>query len=139
MLFVITNSKSKRLKTLVWTRLTSFYQEYEVFKEDLTQPFLIKNSLQEGELMKAYNRMKEVVKASHILLQFPPNASQADTISVLRMAQKLKADAETEQTSTNWRSNILMIHLQGTIKEAWVISLHLQMVSPFEDAAYGLK
>lgn len=44
--------------------------------------------------MKAYNRMKDVVKASHILLQFPNNSSREDTIAVFRMAQKLKAEAE---------------------------------------------
>jgi peptidyl-prolyl cis-trans isomerase SurA len=139
MLFVNYKLKVKEAENLGLDKTDDFYQEYEVFKEDLTQPFLIKNSLQEGELMKAYNRMKEVVKASHILLQFPPNASQADTISVLRMAQKLKNDAENGSDFNELAFEHSDDPSARDNKGSLGYFTALQMVSPFEDAAYGLE
>ena len=88
-LFVNFKLKVKEAENEGLAEVDEFQKEFSMFKEDLIRPFLIKNSLQEGELMKAYNRMQEVVKASHILLQFPSNASEADSIAVFRMAQKL--------------------------------------------------
>lgn len=139
MLFVNYKLKVKEAENLGLDKTDEFYKEYEVFKEDLTQPFLIKNSLQEGELMKAYSRMKEVIKASHILLQFPPNASQADTISVLRMAQKLKTDAENgadfNELAFEHSDDPSAKENKGSLGHFTA----LQMVSPFEDAAFGLE
>jgi peptidyl-prolyl cis-trans isomerase SurA len=139
MLFVNYKLKVKEAENLGLDKTDEFYQEYEVFKEDLTQPFLIKNSLQEGELMKAYSRMKEVVKASHILLQFPPNASQADTISVLRMAQKLKNDAENGADFNELAFEHSDDPSARDNKGSLGYFTALQMVSPFEDAAFSLQ
>ncbi|WP_228780165.1 peptidylprolyl isomerase [Aquiflexum lacus] len=138
-LFVNYKLKVKEAENLGLDKTDEFYQEYEVFKEDLTQPFLIKNSLQEGELMKAYSRMKEVIKASHILLQFPPNASQADTISVLRMAQKLKADAEKGADFNELAFEHSDDPSAKDNKGSLGYFTALQMVSTFEDAAFGLE
>jgi peptidyl-prolyl cis-trans isomerase SurA len=139
MLFVNYKLKVKEAENLGLDKTEEFFQEYEVFKEDLTQPFLIKNSLQEGELMKAYSRMKEVIKASHILLQFPPNASQADTISVLRMAQKLKNDAENGADFNELAFEHSDDPSARDNKGSLGYFTSLQMVSPFEDAAFGLE
>ena len=120
-------------------KVEEFNREFEIFKQDLIKPFLIKNSLQEGELMKAYNRMKEVVKASHILLQFPANASKEDTIAVFRMAQKLKTEAENGADF----NELALEHSDDPSARENKGSLGyftaLQMVHQFEDAAYSLQ
>lgn len=138
-LFVNYKLKVKEAESMGLDQTDEFVKEYEMFKDDLTQPFLIKNSLQEGELMKAYNRMKEVIRASHILLQFPPNASQADTISVLRMAQKLKADAEQGADFNELAFEHSDDPSAKNNKGSLGYFTALQMVSTFEDAAYGLQ
>jgi peptidyl-prolyl cis-trans isomerase SurA len=138
-LFINYKLKVKEAESLGLDKTEEFEREYEVFKDDLTQPYLIKNSLQEGELMKAYSRMKEVVKASHILLQFPPNASQEDTISVLRMALKLKEEAENgadfNQLAFEHSDDPSAKDNKGNLGYFSA----LQMVSAFEDAAYAMK
>lgn len=138
-LFINYKLKVKEAESLGLDKSEEFAREFEVFKDDLTQPFLIKNSLQEGELMKAYNRMKEVVKASHILLQFPPNSSQADTISVLRMALKLKEEAEKgadfNQLAFEHSDDPSAKENKGNLGYFSA----LQMVSSFEDAAYSMQ
>lgn len=138
-LFVNYKLKVKEAESLGLDTLEEFRREYDVFKEDLIKPYLIKNTLQEGELMKAYNRMKEVVKASHILLQFPANSSQEDSIAVFRMAQKLKEEAET---GTDF-NDLAYEHSDDPSAKENRGSLGnftaLQMVHQFEDAVYNLN
>ncbi|MCS4433670.1 peptidylprolyl isomerase [Aquiflexum gelatinilyticum] len=138
-LFINYKLKVKEAESMGLDKTEEFSREFEVFKDDLTQPFLIKNSLQEGELMKAYNRMKEVVKASHILLQFPPNASQADTISVLRMALKLKEEAENGADFNELAFEHSDDPSAKDNKGNLGYFTALQMVSSFEDAAYSMQ
>ncbi len=138
-LFVNYKLKVKEAENLGLDTLEEFRREYDIFKEDLIKPYLIKNTLQEGELMKAYNRMKEVVKASHILLQFPVNAGQEDSIAVFRMAQKLKAEAEAGADF----NELAYEHSQDPSARENRGSLGnftaLQMVHQFEDAVYNLN
>ncbi|WP_106568086.1 peptidylprolyl isomerase [Cecembia rubra] len=137
-LFINYKLKVKEAENLGLDTLEEFRREFEVFKDDLIQPFLIKNSLQQGELMKAYNRMKEVVKASHILLQFPNNPSREDTIAVYRMAQKLKAEAESgadfNELALEYSDDPSAKENKGNLGYFTA----LQMVHQFEDAAYAL-
>ncbi len=137
-LFINYKLKVKEAENMGLDTLEEFRREFEVFKEDLIQPYLIKNSLQQGELIKAYNRMKEVVKASHILLQFPNNASREDTVAVFRMAQKLKEEAEAGADF----NQLALEHSEDPSAKDNKGSLGyftaLQMVHQFEDAAFGL-
>lgn len=138
-LFINYKLKVKEAENMGLDTLEEFRREFEIFKEDLIKPFLIKNSLQEGELMKAYNRMKEVVKASHILLQFPNNASREDTIAVFRMAQKLKTEAESgsdfNELAEKYSDDPSAKDNRGSLGYFSA----LQMVHQFEDAAYSLQ
>jgi peptidyl-prolyl cis-trans isomerase SurA len=116
-----------------------FLREFESFKENLKAPYLIKNSLEEGELRKAYSRMQEVVRASHILIQFPPGASQEDSVSVLKMALKVKSEVENggdfNLLALEYSDDPSARQNQGDL--GYFTSL--QMVQPFEDAAYNMK
>jgi peptidyl-prolyl cis-trans isomerase SurA len=138
-LFINYKLKVKEAENMGLDTLEEFRREFEIFKEDLIKPYLIKNSLQEGELMKAYNRMKEVVKASHILIQFPNNSTREDTIAVFRMAQKLKADAEAgadfNQLAEEYSDDPSAKDNRGSLGYFTA----LQMVYQFEDAAYALQ
>lgn len=138
-LFINFKLKVKEAENMGLDTLEEFRREFEIFKEDLIKPFLIKNSLQEGELMKAYNRMQEVVKASHILIQFPNNAGREDTIAVFRMAQKLKEEAEAgadfNELAYEHSDDPSAKDNRGSLGYFTA----LQMVHQFEDAAFGLQ
>jgi peptidyl-prolyl cis-trans isomerase SurA len=138
-LFINYKLKVKEAENMGLDTLEEFRREFEIFKEDLIKPFLIKNSLQEGELMKAYNRMKEVVKASHILLQFPNNSSREDTIAVFRMAQKLKTEAESGSDFNELAEKYSDDPSAKDNKGSLGYFTALQMVHQFEDAAYSLQ
>ena len=138
-LFVNYKLKVKEAENLGLDTLEEFRREFEIFKEDLIKPFLIKNSLQEGELIKAYNRMKEVVKASHILLQFPNNSSREDTIAVFTMAQKIKSEAEAGSDFNELAEKYSDDPSAQDNKGSLGFFTALQMVHQFEDAAYSLQ
>lgn len=138
-LFVNFKLKVKEAENRGLDQTEEFEREFSMFKEDLIRPFLIKNSLQEGELMKAYNRMQEIVKASHILLQFPANASREDTIAVFRMAQKLKTQSEEgadfNELALEYSDDPSAQENKGSLGYFTA----LQMVHQFEDAAFGIE
>jgi peptidyl-prolyl cis-trans isomerase SurA len=138
-LFVNYKLKVKEAEELGLDKTEEFNREFSSFKETLIAPFLIKNSLEEGELRKTYARMQEVIRASHILFQFPPNASAEDSMIVLRMALKVKSEIENG-------GNINELALQysddpsaKTNRGDLGFFTSLQMVQPFEDAVYNLQ
>jgi peptidyl-prolyl cis-trans isomerase SurA len=138
-LFVNYKLKVREAEKLGLDQTKEFESEFQSFKETLIHPFLIKNSLEEGELRKAYSRMQEVVRASHILFQFPPNASTEDSMIVLKMALKVRAEIENG-------GNINELAVQYSDDPSAKVNkgdlgyfTGLQMVQPFEDAAFSLQ
>lgn len=117
----------------------AFQQEFDSFKETLKKPFLIKHSLEEGELRKAYSRMQEIIRASHILLRFPPKSSAEDSLAVLRMALKLKQDIDQgvpiEKLAIEYSEDPSVAKNNGDLGYFSA----LQMIQTFEDAAYLLQ
>lgn len=115
-----------------------FFLEFASFKETLIVPFLIKNSLEEGELRKVYSRLQEVVRASHILFQFPANATQADSIAVLTQVLKVKTALENGD-------DFGALALENSDDPSAKINkgdlgyfTGLQMIPQFEEAAFSL-
>src|SRR5690606_16223959 len=116
-----------------------FKNEFKIINEDIKKPYLIKNSIQEGELRKAYSRMQEIVKASHILIQFPQNAGQADSLAVFRMVNNLKEKAENGADFNELAYEFSDDPSAKSNKGDLGYFTALQMVQPFEDAAFGLS
>lgn len=115
-----------------------FRREFASFKESLIAPFLIKNSVQEGELRKVYGRMQEMVRASHILFQFPPSASTEDSLTVLKMALKVKAEIENGGDINSLAVAYSDDPSAKINKGDLGYFTSLQMVPQFEEAAFGL-
>lgn len=116
-----------------------FKLEFESFQENLKAPFLIKNSLEEGELRKAYARLQEVIRASHILIQFPQNATSNDSLIVLKMALKVKSELESGKDFSTLAIDYSDDPSAKQNKGDLGYFTALQMVQPFEDAAYTMK
>jgi peptidyl-prolyl cis-trans isomerase SurA len=115
-----------------------FNLEFSSIKESLVAPFLIKNSIEEGEVKKVYARLQEIVRARHILFQFPPNPSNEDSIAVLKMALKVKADLENggdfSASALTYSDDPSAKVNKGDLG----YFTGLQMVQQFEEAAYTL-
>lgn len=116
-----------------------FLREFESFRENIKAPFLIRNSLEEGELRKAYSRMQVIIRASHILLQFPPNATKEDSLIVLRMALKIEDEIKNGGSINELAEEYSDDPSAQVNKGDLGYFTALQMVQPFEDAAYSLQ
>lgn len=138
-LFIKYKLKVREAESLGLDQSTEFSREFDSFKETLIYPYLIKNSLEEGELRKAYSRMQEVIRASHILFQFPPNASSEDSLIVLKMALKVRGEIENggniNELAVQYSDDPSAKANKGDL--GYFTSL--QMVQPFEDAAFSLQ
>jgi len=137
-LFINFKLKVREAETQKLDETEDFHREFESFKQNLIAPFLIRNSLEEGELRKSYSRMQEAIRASHILLQFPQDATKSDSMAVLKMALSLKKEVENG-------ANINTLAVEYSDDPSAEINkgdlgffTALQMLQPFEDAAYTL-
>jgi peptidyl-prolyl cis-trans isomerase SurA len=119
-------------------QLEEFNLEFSSIKESLIAPYLIKNSIEEGEVKKVYARLQEIVRAKHILFQFPPNPKKEDSIAVLQLALKVKAELENGGDFSALAANYSDDPSAKVNKGDLGYFTGLQMVQQFEEAAYTL-
>ncbi len=67
-----------------------FIQEYEGYRKQLAQPYLVDQKLQEQMILEAYERSQWMIKASHILVNCSPDASPEDTLKAYSKALELR-------------------------------------------------
>ena len=119
-------------------QLEEFNLEFSSVKESLIAPYLIKNSIEEGEVKKVYARLQEIVRAKHILFQFPSNPKKEDSLAVLQMALKVKAELENGADFGALALNYSDDPSAKMNKGDLGYFTGLQMVQQFEEAAYTL-
>ena len=83
-------------KLKVWIRSPLLMQNYKKYRKQLTKPYLTDLSVDEDLTKEAYDRLKEEVEVSHILLSNQPNPKQAELLadSIIK-ALKNNADFAT--------------------------------------------
>lgn len=116
----------------------SFINELAGYRSQLTKPYLTDAKVDEQVLQEAYDRMKEDVEVSHILIRIPQSAAPVDTLAAWKkinaiakrlekedFAKVAKATSEDESAEQNG----------GYI--GWISSF--RTVYPFETMAYNTK
>lgn len=117
----------------------AFRKEFATYRAELRKPYAPNNNILENLAQQAYERMKIEIRASHLLLSVKPDADPADTLAVWKRIMGLrdriiagedfaalaKANSEDPTARTN----------AGDLGYFTV----MQMVYPFEEAAYSLK
>lgn len=138
-LFLNFKLKVTEAEALGYHQTQEFEIEFGTFREDIRKPYLLENEVQEGELQRAYSRLQEIVKASHILLSFPSNASLDDSIAVLRMAEKIQSQAKNGADFGKLATEHSQDPSASVNNGALGYFTAMQMVYPFEAAAYDLR
>jgi peptidyl-prolyl cis-trans isomerase SurA len=117
----------------------AFTDELSGYRKQLAQPYLSDKDVSDNLLKEAYNRMKTDVRASHILIKLAPDALPKDTIEAYTKATKVReeilkggdfaaiAKAKSDDPSAKENSGDLGYFTS------------MQMVYPFETAAFSLK
>jgi len=68
-----------------------FYNEYSKYLKMLTDPYLSDSEADSSLLRETYNRMKEEVRSSHILVKVPEDAPPADTLAAYKRAMRIRS------------------------------------------------
>lgn len=114
----------------------SFKKELEGYKKQLAKPYLTDKSVTEKLVKEAYERMKEEVSASHILIKCDAKADPKDTLAAFNKAMDIRkkilagedfsklAKEKSEDPSAKFNDGNLGYFTS------------MQMVYPFEDVAY---
>ena len=135
-LFINFKLKVEEAKTQGIDTTKSFITELAGYRSQLTKPYLTDSKVDEALLHEAYDRSKEDVDVSHILIRIPQNATPADTLKAFneinaiwkrvqkedfaKVAKEVSQDQSAEQNS-------------GHI--GWVSAF--RTVYPFETMAYN--
>ncbi|MGD1894784.1 MAG: peptidylprolyl isomerase, partial [Cyclobacteriaceae bacterium] len=117
----------------------SFQQELAQYREQLAKPYLIENRVTEQLIEDTYERMKQEVRASHILIEVPEDASPSDTLKAYQLADSLRTLAlngtSFSMLAEQYSSDPSAAANGGDLNYFSA----LQMVYPFEKAAYNTE
>lgn len=138
-LFINFKLKVEEARTRGLDTTKAFIKEFNNYKEELRRPYLPEGKMLDSLVLLTYNRLKEEVKASHILINVTPEAAPQDTLKAYNLITELKARvkagenfgtlAETYSEDPSARMN----------KGSLGYFTAMQMVYPFESAAYSGK
>lgn len=132
--------KVAEAEALGYDTIPALQKELNGYKEQLARPYLVDSSKNKELVEEAYQRMKEEVHASHILVKVEENASPEDTLKAYKKIMALKKRIEDGEDFGKVAAN-------GGSEDPSAVKnkgdlgyfTAFQMVYPFESAAYNTK
>lgn len=116
--------------------VSAFVREYNGYREELRKPYLPDAKLIDSLVLITYNRLKEEVRAAHILLNLKADATPEDTTVVYNQALELRKRILSGEDF----SKVAAVYSQepnaAMTKGDLGYFTALQMVFPFEQAAF---
>lgn len=114
----------------------AFLREFNQYKDELRKPYLPGNGLTDSLAKMAYERMKEEVRASHILVLVGPDASPSDTLRaynrIVELRKRVTSGEPFEKVASEASEDQSARVNHGDLGYFSA----LQMVYPFENMAY---
>jgi peptidyl-prolyl cis-trans isomerase SurA len=114
----------------------AFKAELEGYKQQLAQPYLTEKSVTDQLVREAYARMQQEINASHILINVAADAEPKDTLAaynrIVALRQRALAGENFEKLASTYSEDPSARDNNGNLGYFTA----LQMVYPFEDAAY---
>lgn len=117
---------------------SAFRKEFKSYRDELMKPYLGDQDVLNRLTQEAYQRLKEEVKASHILIGVAPDAAPADTLKAFNKALGIRArilGGEGFDNVARLESDDPSAKTNGGSLGYFTA---LQMVYPFEQAAYSI-
>lgn len=136
-LFINFKLKVKEAEHLGMDTVWAFVRELAGYRDQLARPYLTDAEQNEALTREAYERLKEEIKASHILIEVAPGASPADTLRAWKKITNIRRQAENgKDFATLAMENSSDPSVKDNGGDLGYFSA-LQMVYPFENAAYN--
>jgi peptidyl-prolyl cis-trans isomerase SurA len=138
-LFIDYKLKVKEAKRLGYDTIPRLVKELAQYRTQLSQPYMIDKAKNEALVVEAYDRTKNELRASHILIRVPETASPADTLKayneVIALRDRVVAGEDfSAVASGRGGSQDPSVKVNGGDLGYFTA---LQMVYPFEDAAFN--
>ena len=129
--------KVREAEKLGYDTTVEFKREFEDYKKQLAEPYLTEKSVSDKLVKEAYERTKQEVNASHILVSVAADASPDDTLAALNKINKYRemivdGGADFSDIAKRFSEDPSAKNNGGNLGYFTA----LQMVYPFENAAY---
>ncbi len=138
-LYIKFKLKVREAEDLGYDTLPKFIKELEGYRKQLAQPYLTDKDVTEGLIKEAYERMKQDVKASHILVQVGENAAEEEVKAaynkVMKAKKRILAGEDFVKVAKEVSEDPSVKKNGGDL--GYFSALH--MVYPFESAAFNTK
>jgi len=137
-LYVKFKRKVMDAESLGMDTVAAFKLELEGYRKQLAQPYLVEKNVLDTLIKEAYERSKIQIKASHLLLTIPPDATPADTLMIYQkiMAIRdsiLKMNYRFEDMAVRHSQDPSVTQNRGDLGYFSAFN----MVFPFEQAAFS--
>jgi peptidyl-prolyl cis-trans isomerase SurA len=135
--------KVKEAEAMHLDTITSLKTELEGYRKQLAKSYLTDKEITDKLIQEAYDRSKEEVNVSHILIGCDENANPADTLAAYKKALEFRARLEkgedfaklAREAADKYKGDPSAKDNGGKI--GWFTVF--QTVYPFESAAYSMK
>jgi peptidyl-prolyl cis-trans isomerase SurA len=140
-LFVNFKLKVKEAEELGLDTVKSFKEELAGYRKQLAQPYLTDKDVNEKLLKETYDRMQEDVHASHILVKVTENALPKDTLEAYNKILKIRSRVMKGEDFNKVAAEKGISDDPSSKDNGGDLGFFtsLQMVYPFESAAYSTK
>lgn len=115
---------------------STFRKEYQTYREELLKPYMPDSKVVDSLVRLTYDRLREEVNASHILIRLNPDASPEDTLKAYRHIVDLRNRALAGEDFGSLAASYSEEPGAEKTKGNLGYFTAMQMVFPFEQAAY---
>ncbi|MDF1673588.1 MAG: peptidylprolyl isomerase, partial [Vicingaceae bacterium] len=154
-LYIKFKLKVREAESLGYDTLPKFINELKGYRKQLAQPYLTDKEVTEGLIKEAYERLKQDVRASHILIRVDEEADPSDTLKAYNKIMTYRKRVLNGEAFDKVLADVISkINIDKTTKElgywdskngnvidgqdlGYFSAMH--MVYPFETAAYTTK
>ncbi|HRH38168.1 MAG TPA: peptidylprolyl isomerase, partial [Flavobacteriales bacterium] len=138
-LFINYKLKVREAEKMGMDTIGKFRTELDGYRKQLARPYLIDRELNDALMHEAYERSKQEVRASHILISCTPEASPEDTLAAWKKLMGLRDRIAKGEDFANVAQGKGGSDDPSVAKNAGDLGWFgaLQMVYPFENAAYN--
>jgi len=135
-LFINFKLKVAEAESMGLDTLSSFKSELEGYKQQLAQPYLTDKTASSLLVRQSYERMKEEIRASHILITVKEDANAEDTLKAYKQISEIRERAIKGQSFDELAKKYSQDPSASTNSGDLGYFTSMQMVYQFEDAAY---
>ncbi|MGZ5282675.1 MAG: peptidylprolyl isomerase [Bacteroidia bacterium] len=138
-LYINFKLKVKEARDLGLDTTEKFVKEYTGYRNQLAQPYLTDRSVSQSLIDEGYVRMKEELRASHILIPVSMEASPKDSMEaynkIMEAYNKAIKGDDFEALAREYSKDPSVANNGGDLGYFTAF----QMIYPFESAAYNIK